>query len=116
VHRATNYRDKNQISPGKIMRNRWIYVLLTLLAVIIFATACSAAAPSNTPAPTTILDGATLVQERCSVCHPLARIERTRYSAADWQTIVGLMVSRGAQLSPQEEAKVVSYLATTFGK
>lgn len=98
------------------MKNRRSTLLMTLLAVILFLSACSSGASSTTPAPTTSLDGATLIQERCSVCHPTARIEITNHTAADWKTIVNVMISRGAQLTPQEETVVVSYLASNFGK
>jgi len=98
------------------MRNRWITTLFAFLVVIIFATACTSGTPTTTPASTIALDGATLVQERCSICHPVARIESTKYPSAEWQTIVDLMISRGAKLSSEEKTVVVSYLAANFGK
>ncbi len=98
------------------MKNRWMPIVLTLLAVIIFVTACSSGASNTTPTATSNLDGATLVQERCSVCHPLSRVEASRHTAADWKLIVDTMISRGAQLTPEEESVVVNYLATNFGQ
>ncbi len=98
------------------MKNRWTTTLLALLIMLIFATACASGTPTTSPASTTALDGATLIQERCSVCHPLSRVEGTKHTAADWKLIVGMMVSRGAQLTPDEETVVVNYLATNFGK
>jgi hypothetical protein len=102
--------------PGENMRNRWITILLTLLVVMILGTACSSGASNTTPAATTNLDGATLVRERCSVCHPLSRVESTSHTAAEWKTIVDLMISRGAQLTSEEETVVVNYLSTNFGQ
>jgi Quinohemoprotein amine dehydrogenase A, alpha subunit, haem binding len=98
------------------MRNRWLTTLLASIAVIIFVTACSSGASNTTPTAASSLDGATLVQERCSVCHPVARIESRRYTATDWKTIVEIMISRGAQLTPEEAAVVVNYLASNFGQ
>jgi hypothetical protein len=98
------------------MKNRWLPVVLTLLTVIIFVTACSSGASSTTPAATSKLDGATLVQERCSVCHLLSRVEASRHTAADWKLIVDTMISRGAKLTPEEETVVVNYLSTNFGQ
>jgi len=98
------------------MKNRWMPIALTLLAVVIFVTACSSGASSTTPAATSNLDGATLLQERCSVCHPLSRVEASRHTAADWKLIVDMMISRGAQLTPEDKTVVVSYLATNFGQ
>lgn len=98
------------------MKNRWTTTLLALLIMLIFATACASGTPTTSPASTTALDGATLIQERCSVCHPLSRVEGTKRTAADWKLIVGMMVSRGAQLTPDEETVVVNYLAANFGQ
>jgi len=98
------------------MKNRWMPTVLILLAVIIFMTACSSGASNTTPATTSSLDGAALVQERCSVCHPLSRVEASRHTAVDWQLIVDMMVSRGAQLTPEEKSIVVNYLSTNFGQ
>lgn len=102
------------------MNIRWIGILLTSMALLIFLAACSSVPTSTStatsPGSITPLDGATLLQQRCSVCHPLTFVERSRHSAADWKLIVGLMASRGAQLSPGEEAVVVSYLAANFGQ
>jgi hypothetical protein len=99
------------------MRNRWYFVLLPLLVLVIFSAACSSASPvSATPVATTALDGATLVQQRCAVCHPLTFVERSRHTQAQWQLIVNVMISRGAQLSPSEEATVVSFLVANFGQ
>jgi len=99
------------------MKNRSIAIVLTFLTLLIFITACSSGTPtaatSGTPAA---LDGATLVQERCSVCHPLAFVERSRHTAADWKTIVDMMISRGAQLTPDEETTVVNWLVTNYGQ
>ena len=89
--------------------------LWILFAAIFVLTACSSGA-TPTPLATTSLDGSTLLQERCSVCHPLYRVEGSRHTSADWKLIVDAMVARGAQLSPSEEKVVVSYLSTNFGQ
>jgi hypothetical protein len=62
------------------------------------------------------LDGATLVQERCTVCHPLTFVEKSKHTAADWKLIVDTMIGRGAKLTSDEETLVVNYLAATYGK
>ncbi|HSB66247.1 MAG TPA: hypothetical protein VLD65_06685, partial [Anaerolineales bacterium] len=89
------------------------------LALLIMLTACTSGPTTSTPSSpssTASQDGATLVQERCSTCHPLTFVERSRHSATDWQAIVGMMISRGAQLTPQQETSVVSWLASNFGQ
>ena len=99
------------------MKNRSTAITLTFLALLIFFTACSSATPAaTTPASTTSQDGSTLVQERCSVCHPLTFVERSRHSATDWRIIIDMMISRGAQLTPDEETTVVNWLAANYGQ
>ena len=98
------------------MKNRWTTTLLALLIMLIFATACASGTPTTSPSSTTALDGATLIQERCSVCHPVSRVEGSRHTAADWKLIVDTMISKGAQLTPEEETVVVNYLSTQFGQ
>lgn len=99
------------------MESRTLIIFLSLLVFVLAFTACasSASSPVPSPAATTSPGGATLVQERCTACHPLSRVESARYSAAEWKTIVDTMIARGAQLTPEEETVVVSYLAANFG-
>lgn len=99
------------------MKEKWMTVSLLAIFVVILSSSCATSTASPTPvSPTSTLDGATLVQERCTKCHPLSRVESVHYSAAEWKTIVDLMISRGAQLTPDEETIVVSYLAANFGQ
>lgn len=101
------------------MKNRMLVFCLTFLAVIFLITACSSRATTSPTAPSNSsasLDGATLVQERCTVCHSKSRAESARFTAADWKTIVDSMIMKGAQLTPEEETVVVDYLATNFGQ
>jgi hypothetical protein len=101
------------------MENRWRWIVLTLLAVLILVTACSPGTPTRPPLTTSSTnsqEGATLVQERCSRCHPLTFVERSRHTATDWKAIVDVMIGRGAQLTPAEETTLVAWLAANFGK
>jgi cytochrome c-type biogenesis protein CcmH/NrfF len=100
------------------MTNRLSTALLLAMIMMVIITACSSAASSTTAAPaaTTSQDGATLVQERCTRCHPLDRVESSKHTASEWKAIVDMMISRGAQLTSGEETAVVDYLAANFGK
>jgi uncharacterized protein YceK len=98
------------------MKYQRVTILLALLAVVILMTACSSGVSKTTPTATTPQDGATLVQERCSKCHPVGRIEQTPRTATEWKAIVDVMISRGAQLTSDEETVVVNYLAANYGK
>ena len=99
------------------MKTRMFTLAFTLLAVMILITACSSGSSSSTTAPsTTTQDGGALLQERCTVCHTLSRVESKKLTSTEWETIVDKMIGKGAQLTPDEETLVVDYLAATYGK
>lgn len=57
------------------------------------------------------LDGESLVQERCSQCHRLGRVERATKDQAGWETTVDRMISkRAGLLNAEEREAVVEYL------
>lgn len=60
-------------------------------------------------------DGQALLQERCTVCHDLQRVEQQKLDATGWSDIVTRMQSQGAQLSEAEKQTLVDYLAATYG-
>ncbi len=99
------------------MRYRSLAIIFALLPLLIFTTACASGAPIvTTPSVTAAQDGATLVQERCTVCHSLDRITGAHYTAAEWKTVVDQMIAKGAQLTSVEESAVVQWLAATYGQ
>jgi cytochrome c5 len=60
-------------------------------------------------------DGATLVSERCTVCHTADRIDNEIAEGADrakWEDIVGEMIEKGAQLDNREQGIVLYYLVS----
>lgn len=59
--------------------------------------------------------GKDLVQTKCSMCHDLGRVIAVKRQRSDWDQIVRDMVSRGANISPQEAQTVSSYLVAQFG-
>lgn len=62
------------------------------------------------------LDGATLLQERCSSCHGIGRVTSQRKTREEWERTVSGMIAMGARLTPEEKAILVEYLAATYGK
>ncbi len=99
------------------MKYRMIAIFVMIFIASVIATACTSAGstPTTTPSSTSALDGATLVQERCSVCHPLSRVTQSRFTAEQWKLVVDQMIARGAELTPEEEIVVVNYLAANYG-
>lgn len=67
--------------------------------------------PSAQPVP----DGKALFTQVCSQCHALAMATKLRDGPEGWKRRVDLMVLRGAQLTPSEEATIVAYLAANYG-
>ncbi|MBM3146749.1 MAG: hypothetical protein FJ000_02515 [Actinobacteria bacterium] len=93
-------------------------VAFTLLPASALA-ACGGDTPQEeptTPAATATgaLDGAALVQDRCTQCHDLARVEGKSESPEEWTSIVDSMIARGAQLDDQERQAVIDYLSEQF--
>ncbi len=98
------------------MKNK-VFLFLLLCAIFILLAACSSGTPTatNSSSASTSGQGATLVQERCTVCHDISRVEGSRFSATGWKTVVDQMIAKGAQLTPDEETVVVQWLAANYG-
>lgn len=82
-------------------------------------------APSAEPGATIIasptlvsppaLDGAALLQERCTSCHTLQKATSRRQDQAGWTRTVQRMITKGAELNTEEQAALIAYLAQTYG-
>jgi cytochrome c5 len=78
-------------------------------------------APTATEVPATeeapaALDGKSLLEEQCTVCHDLGRVERAKKTEEEWKTTVERMVGKGAQLNEVEQELVIKYLTETYPK
>ncbi|MBU0703408.1 MAG: hypothetical protein KKC18_06035 [Chloroflexi bacterium] len=97
-----------------------LIAILTLAAGL--TVACGGPVPAQTLEPTQEPaiqpipgDGETLLQERCTLCHSLDRVKRSQKSREEWKQTVSRMVGKGAELSDDEQAVLVDYLAETYG-
>ena len=91
--------------------------VLTVIILVVLAAAiagCASKQVEPTPAAVAGVDGATLLQERCSVCHDTDRVTQARKTSAEWDTTVTRMVDKGAQLTDAEKLVLVDYLAATY--
>lgn len=79
--------------------------VLTVVSLLGFAGSAVAAAA---------LDGAKLLEERCSVCHESGRPKAAKKSMADWDKTVSRMMGKGAKLSEPEKKALVEHLAKTY--
>lgn len=59
------------------------------------------------------LSGEELVQERCTVCHDLERVDSQDTDEAGWTATVDDMIGYGAQLNAGEREAVIQYLVAT---
>lgn len=59
-------------------------------------------------------DGAALLEQRCSVCHPSARPKSKQKTPEQWETTVARMMGKGAQLTPEEKKELIDHLSETY--
>lgn len=74
--------------------------------------AASEGATSSGSGAGAVTDGASLVAERCTVCHDMQRIDRVEQSRAEWEATVDSMIAKGTQLNDEERQAVIDYLAS----
>jgi len=70
---------------------------------------------STTEAPSDVADGATLLEERCTICHGLNRVTQSQKTRDEWEQSVIRMVEQGARLDSDEQERLIDYLAETYG-
>lgn len=87
----------------------WLMALLIVTGVILLG-ACGGDQPSESEP----LDGKALLEARCVQCHGLSKTTSQQKTQEQWQQTVTEMVEKGAQLSADEQATLVTYLAETY--
>ncbi len=60
--------------------------------------------------------GADLTMARCSICHDITHVTRTRLSRGEWEYNVKNMIERGMPIAPGEIPVVVDYLAAYYNR
>jgi len=59
--------------------------------------------------------GRELVENVCTLCHDLARVEKQRMTADEWRGAIKGMLDEGAPVTSEEMSLIVDYLAKNFG-
>lgn len=59
--------------------------------------------------------GKPIVQRACASCHAVTVVTSKHATQKEWDQVVNLMVSRGAELSDDEIETVIAYLAKNYG-
>lgn len=103
------------------MRSRWnmmasimksaIYVFMTLSALLFFA-ACSGTADIGEPPPEAVCSS--IVDAKCVKCHYKTRIcdALGTKSVSNWRRTIKFMLKQGAQLTEEEQNKVIACLSS----
>jgi len=95
----------------------WLVMMVVLVACNASSSQPTQAPPVATalPAEKPTLDGATLLDARCSVCHSADRAKQAKKTREQWDQTVTRMVGKGAQLTEAEKTVLLDYLAKTYG-
>ena len=59
-----------------------------------------------------VSEGKSLLEKKCTVCHNTERIYLKKRDAAEWGTIVDKMIGKGAVVSDADRTKIIEYLAS----
>ena len=95
------------------MRKKIFTLVILMLITSALITACAGSAGDNSPAnsvntdPENALDGNALLEQRCTACHTLDRVERASKSAEEWGLTVRRMVGLGAELDAAEQETII---------
>jgi cytochrome c5 len=59
--------------------------------------------------------GKELVEEICSFCHGLAKLNGHAYTRDEWESVTKGMIFEGAPVTPEEYSLILDYLEKNFG-
>jgi hypothetical protein len=98
---------------------RTVATLTALLLVGVILPGCSSQGTASPPESTGavpgsggVLDGASLVETKCTTCHTRERIDAASKDLTGWQTTINRMItSHGAQITTEEQSAIAIYLA-----
>jgi cytochrome c553 len=96
-------------------KNVVILIVVSLIMVAVLV-ACNAGTPqpAQAPAAPAQMDGASLLEARCSKCHSADRPKQAQKTPDQWNQTVTRMMGKGAELTEAEKIVLVDYLAKTY--
>jgi cytochrome c5 len=104
------------------MRVRSVVLIVVSVMLLAFAIGCAKQEPPKPAVPpppiaAPVLDGKTLFDTKCSVCHGLDRPTARKETKEKWAGIVKEMQGKKADwISDAEASKIIDYLALEHGK
>jgi cytochrome c5 len=93
------------------MKRYLLIALLVLALLTVVGCKKEPPAPAPTPGEATGLDGAAILQEKCTVCHSLERVEAAQYDDVGWEQVIERMREKGADLTDDEATALAEYLS-----
>ena len=79
-------------------------------------TAALAFASAAENAPSAKDRGRELVEDVCTYCHNLDRLQGKELSREEWRGLTKGMISEGAPVTDEELSMILDYLAKNYGK
>jgi mono/diheme cytochrome c family protein len=111
--RNTGYFNFKEHSMRKHTISLFSFILPGLLIGVLLVS-CGSSAISPNPSSGGTLDGQTLMQQRCSLCHSLDRVTAAHKTVDQWTVSVNRMVARGAPLNTLEQQTLIAYMAANY--
>ena len=97
-----------------------VWTLIVWTSIVPLSTGLAAQSSANAPGDQSaqIAKGRLVVAQACTTCHTtLGRMLQVhKQTAAQWKDTVYFMISRGAQVMPDEIDAVAAFLADTSGR
>jgi cytochrome c5 len=56
------------------------------------------------------LDGKSLLEDRCTICHSLDKVYPKAYDAEEWEEVIDRMIKKGAKLNDDEIEILLDHL------
>jgi hypothetical protein len=62
------------------------------------------------------VDGKTLFEQKCGLCHSLKKPESKRKTAKEWEKTVMQMKENGCPITDEQATAIIQYLSQRYGK
>lgn len=95
---------------------RLVNALAVASVAVVALVGCSsgstgATSPSGAGGTASADPGQAMVQNKCTMCHTLDRVDAVDYDLAQWQKTIARMKTNGLVITEEEAAQIAEYLA-----